>query len=840
MSGKTVITIIKKSNSGTSSLDNYAFKDEHPFDAEEWKNQSTLNNCLWHTKTGIQILCMVICASSYLLAFVFHVMTAIIIAKSLTGSDPSSPETEGKNYFWQKIFLLISIGACIVIETTSLLILFVRLLDQNRRAKSRSRPMRSWIPMYIWLITPYIFSCSVRQFIDNDLDQTFEGLFDFQLSQIIQESLNFSTMIGWFYVMSLLIFFGFIYILIGFCINATYVRVFFRANFNKERAGGRKTIRILDTMASILTLIGMIIGLASLFVDQYDIEFDPDGFVKDIIETTKEFEDKFKPLTTQLNKVIETLDRDFTCEDVFHALGTGAAVGLFASFFPGASSVVSVGSRSAYYGVRAASALTNLAKRLRKATSKLWRVSLTVLKFQYFVAKNMKKLVLATNSMDIGRILPLLPPVVLGIYVLFGVFWPSRVVFFTAKQRRGHMSSRFQSWTLALVVLVVAVLINTVFLDEVVKLLDDNIAIAKVTLNHNLGWELAMSASAFALAGTFLNWIVALVLMISTNENHENLTNQEKEWQMELEKRELVTIKTPLGNIYQKRTHLKYKRARISPWNWVLPVILTLIACGFGIAANLYPKLEMIREPRGPFGRMVDKVYKQVSLFENDEYDVKNDTSNECLPYPTLDDVLTENPHLSNVLINPVNKFYNLTRTVIRPLKDSLNGFRRQMILDIDEEIFGGNMDNFWQAYDLQYLGMLFTVPRVICLLILLFGCFMASIFKCTMQIACQALEPRKIVDAYGKVALFSLFYVVGAQLSLFNLLSSFGVPFYHIYVRFSAGFVYDVVADGILLATYIGMNNEFFFAIPRRKTTVTYTVPGVSDPGPNIPGQII
>ena len=46
-------------------------------------------------------------------------------------------------------------------------------------------------------------------------------------------------------------------------------------------------------------------------------------------------------------------------------------------------------------------------------------------------------------------------------------------------------------------------------------------------------------------------------------------------------------------------------------------------------------------------------------------------------------------------------------------------------------------------------------------------------------------LEPRKFVDAYGKVALFSLVYVVGAQLSLFNVLSSFGIPFYHIYVRY-------------------------------------------------------
>lgn len=163
--------------------------------------------------------------------------------------------------------------------------------------------------------------------------------------------------------------------------------------------------------------------------------------------------------------------------------------------------------------------------------------------------KNLKKLILASNSVDIGRLMPLLPPVVLGIYVLFGVFWPSRIVFFSAKQRRAHMSNRFTSWTLALIVLIVAVLINTVLLDEIVTLLDDNIAIAKVSLKHNLGWKMAMSSSAFALAGTFLNWIVALVLMFKYNEDHQNLTNAEKEWQDELQKRELVTIKTAFGKL---------------------------------------------------------------------------------------------------------------------------------------------------------------------------------------------------------------------------------------------------------------------------------------------------
>ena len=82
--------------------------------------------------------------------------------------------------------------------------------------------------------------------------------------------------------------------------------------------------------------------------------------------------------------------------------------------------------------------------------------------------------------------------------------------------------------------------------------------------------------------------------------------------------------------------------------------------------------------------------------------------------------------------------------------------------------------------------------------------------------------------------------YVVGVQLALYNFLTTFGIPFYHLNLRFGLGFVYDLVADFILLSVYVGMKNEFFFAIPKRKTVVTYSVPGVSDGGPPAQGKII
>ena len=50
--------------------------------------------------------------------------------------------------------------------------------------------------------------------------------------------------------------------------------------------------------------------------------------------------------------------------------------------------------------------------------------------------------------------------------------------------------------------------------------------------------------------------------------------------------------------------------------------------------------------------------------------------------------------------------------------------------------------------------------------------------------------------------------------------------------MSYGLGFMYDIASEAVMWSIWIGMQNEFFFAIPRRKKTVTYSVPGVSDPG--------
>ena len=76
--------------------------------------------------------------------------------------------------------------------------------------------------------------------------------------------------------------------------------------------------------------------------------------------------------------------------------------------------------------------------------------------------------------------------------------------------------------------------------------------------------------------------------------------------------------------------------------------------------------------------------------------------------------------------------------------------------------------------------------------------------------------------------------------MALFDVLTSFGIPFYRVYIEYGLGFMYDVASEAIMWSIWIGMHNEFFFAIPRKRTTVTYSVPGVSDQGSNQQNNII
>jgi len=205
---------------------------------------------------------------------------------------------------------------------------------------------------------------------------------------------------------------------------------------------------------------------------------------------------------------------DFTCDDLYKVLGTGAAVTLMAGFFPGAASIASTSTKSSYYYVRAAGALTSLAKRLKRSKNILWQFALSCYKMSKLIIGGGKKFVVASNVVTLARLLPFLPPVVVGIYVLFGSFWPKRILFFSAVQRRQCIAGFLYTWILALLVMILAMAINTALVDEVVQFMDDKIPLTKVTVVRKFGWHLSAWAFGFAFASVACFIIAFLILRV--------------------------------------------------------------------------------------------------------------------------------------------------------------------------------------------------------------------------------------------------------------------------------------------------------------------------------------
>jgi len=217
---------------------------------------------------------------------------------------------------------------------------------------------------------------------------------------------------------------------------------------------------------------------------------------------------------------------------------------------------------------------------------------------------------------------------------------------------------------------------------------------------------------------------------------------------------------------------------------------------------------------------------------------VKRHGEEECLPFATIRDVLRENmDSRKGLLITPINKFFNQTENVVQRLKEVVRRTRRQLVTDVGDSLFGEEATRQMRELDqldLQYLGLVLVLPRLIQLFILMFGMLTMScaVWQGTIS---STFEPRKIVNVFGKMCMFSFVYCILTQVAIFSILTDFGIPFYKVSVSWGLGFMYDVASEAIMWSIWIGMNNQFFFAIPKRKKTVTYSIPGVSDTGPNV-----
>ena len=142
--------------------------------------------------------------------------------------------------------------------------------------------------------------------------------------------------------------------------------------------------------------------------------------------------------------------------------------------------------------------------------------------------------------------------------------------------------------------------------------------------------------------------------------------------------------------------------------------------------------------------------------------------------------------------MRPINNFFNKTEEFMQPLKEILKEYKVvQNLKDLKK----------------LYLSNILLLPRAMNLCILIIG----MITRTKMTII-PAIEPNRIVDAYGNICIFSFIFVLGAQLSIFHILSYIGIPFYNITTRLGIGFMYDIACDSIMVSIWIGMKNEFFF----------------------------
>ena len=473
--------------------------------------------------------------------------------------------------------------------------------------------------------------------------------------------------------------------------------------------------------------------------------------------------------------------------------------------------------------------------KIAKITTKISKVTL-------------KPIVIGGAHMTWIRLLPFIPPVSIGIHILFSSFWPKRILFFSGGQRREFLGGQKYHWFKALVLLGLALATNTYLVDTLQSTFNETLPLLTVYVRRKAGWRVAMLASICSMAACVSYIISFSILAWKTSIDHENLTNEEIEWTEMLKQKKKVTYKTALGQKVEWANQIKYKKERIGGWTWVLPILLCFIGCGLAYAGASNPKVAIATEPKGAFGRAIESVLTKVGLYEKEMKITKQNSDMDCVPFASLHDVfevfLDER---KNLLRDQYNKFFNKTEALIAPLKNLVQNVTSQFMRDTGEAVLGedivGAIENF-KDLDLRHLPWIWilVIPKALQLFTLVFGMLtmscVASDWLCNMTIY---IEPEKIVDFFGTMCKFSFFYCIISQIALFNTLSSFSIPFYKIYIEYGLGFSYDIASEVVMWSIWIGMKNEFFFAIPKRRTTVSYSVPGVSDTGTGGPqNQII
>ena len=73
----------------------------------------------------------------------------------------------------------------------------------------------------------------------------------------------------------------------------------------------------------------------SLLMDQYDLEFEAEGELKDVADGLKSFAEGVKSVADGLKEIIKAFDWNVSCEAIYSTLASGSAAAFVLSIIPG-------------------------------------------------------------------------------------------------------------------------------------------------------------------------------------------------------------------------------------------------------------------------------------------------------------------------------------------------------------------------------------------------------------------------------------------------------------------------------------------------------------------------
>ena len=121
-----------------------------------------------------------------------------------------------------------------------------------------------------------------------------------------------------------------------------------------------------------------------------------------------------------------------------------------------------------------------------------------------------------------------------------------------------QISSRFP-WPQVLVILLLALIINTYLVEELQATFNETLPLLSVHVSRKIGWVISLAARGAAIISSICFITTYCILARWTNVDHENLTNEEVEWKEMLNRKKKVSYKTALGNKIEWANQVKTK-----------------------------------------------------------------------------------------------------------------------------------------------------------------------------------------------------------------------------------------------------------------------------------------